>query len=313
MDKIKKELIGKKRSDFDLIWPKKFLVEILCPLCSEHLSKTIYPQYYPRIKKCNNCGLIYTNPRLKELYLRKLYSRDYFQNKNSSTFGYQNYLEDQKKIKTTFRKRLKEIEKIKSPGKLLDVGCALGFFMETASENGWQVEGVEISKFAADYIKKNPNFTTFIGDFQKIDLKTKQYDLITLWDVIEHLTNPADVFKKIHTLLKEDGLIVITTPDVGSFPAKITKHRWVGYKLSDEHLTYFSYQTLERILDLAGFKIIKSHHVGKYVSFSMFSDRVGLYSRRISQVLSLLNHFLPRDFSFYVSALDIICVYAVKK
>ena len=123
----------------------------------------------------------------------------------------------------------------------------------------------------------------------------------------------APTFKKWASWLKNEGLIVFTTPDVGSIPAKIAKHRWIGFKLSDEHLTYFSPETINILCQKAGLEIVKTHHVGKYVSFSLFTERLKHYSKIASNLISALANKISPSWNFYLSAFDIICVYARKK
>ncbi len=313
METLIKKIVEESHLGLENIWPKEYLQIISCPLCKSSRYKHLYPKKLPRLVICLSCNFIYTNPRLKRKYLPKLYTKYYFQNKNSSVFGYHNYLADKEKIRKTFSKRLKDIEKLQKKGKLLDVGCATGFFMKTAEEHGWKPEGVEISKFASDYAKKYFHLKVHNMDMQDIDFPLHTFDLITLWDIIEHLSDPIDAMKRIHRILKNDGLLVLSTPDVGSIPAKITKHNWVGYKLSDEHLSYFAPPTLAALLNQAGFRIVKSHHLGKYVSFPLFANRVGLYSTTLGKMLEYISKFIPESFNFYLSAFDIICIYARKK
>lgn len=294
-------------------WPLNYLENTPCILCGNNKYAQKYSQYYSRIVRCKECGLIYTNPRLKSKYLKELYSKEYFQNDHSSRLGYSDYLQDQKNIIRTFDKRLKTIETFIRPGKVLDVGCATGFFMQSAKMRGWKAEGVEISKYAASYAKKNFGFKVYVGDILKIDLPSNTYDLITLWDVIEHVSNPIEVIQVLKRSLKKNGLLVFSTPDVGSLPAKLTKHKWIGYKLSDEHLTYFSKKTAALLLKKSGLSFVSSNHIGKYVNLDLFTNRIGLYSETIRKIFDTIRLILPKDLGFYVNSLDIICVYAKKK
>lgn len=309
MEKIIKEQVFKK--SFDYSWPEKFLEQVNCPLCRSDKFAKLYPHYYSRIVRCKNCNLIYTNPRLKKNYLKNLYSEEYFNNENSGVLGYEHYVKDEENIKKTFERRLKKIEKIIKPGKVLDIGCATGFFMQTAINKGWEAEGIEISEYAASIGKKN-KLKIYNEDLSKIKLGKKKYDLITLWDLIEHVTDPVKTLKKVHSILKKGGIIAMTTPDVGSIPAKITRHKWVGYKLSDEHLTYFSRKTIFQLLEKSGFTPISFNHTGKYVNFYLFADRVGLYNKPVGNLLKILGKVLFRNTKFYISAFDIMCVYAKK-
>ena len=302
-----------QKSSHRIIWPPKYLENTSCPLCNSNTYIQVYPQHFPRIVTCVVCRLIYTNPRLKSKYLEELYSEEYFKNDHSSVLGYSNYLQDKENIIKTFDKRLSKIETFVPVGKLLDVGCATGFFMYSAKMRGWKVEGVEISEYAASYVREHYGFKVHVGDIQRIDLPANTYDLITLWDVIEHLGNPIEAIKILKRALKKNGVLVFSTPDVRSLPAKLTKHKWIGYKLSDEHLTYFSKKTVALLLEKAGLYLISSKHVGKYVNFSLFTDRVGLYNKAVGAVLNIAQFVLPKDLGFYVNPFDIICVYAKQK
>lgn len=313
MNKITDTARSKKRyAKVDGI-PTELLEYIPCSLCGSKNYTKLYPHYYPRLVQCQACGLIYTNPRMKKSGLKKLYTKTYFQNTNSSVYGYDNYLADEVKIRKTAQRRLNKIEKFKSPGKLLDLGCATGFFLDEARKNGWKVSGVEISAFAANYAQEKLKLPVQNKDLFAAHFKPKSFDVITMWDVIEHIPQPAKTVQKLTSYLKDDGLLVFATPDVGSLPARLTKYRWIGYKLSDEHLSYFSLETLTELLKKADMEIAHHHPVGKHVSFELFSNRVGIYNEFLGATLSKLNNVIPKDFSFYMSAFDIICVYAKKK
>jgi 2-polyprenyl-3-methyl-5-hydroxy-6-metoxy-1,4-benzoquinol methylase len=303
----------KTRKGFqDEDWPHQFLEKISCPLCGSKNFTKLYPKFYRRLVVCKNCDLIYTNPRLRREHLEHLYSEDYFKNTESSHFGYEDYLGDEKKIVKTFSGRVKEIEKLAPKGKILDVGCATGFFLKAASDRDWKVGGVEISEFASKYAREHFKFNVHQGDFLSLNLPKNSYDVITLWDVIEHFYDPKYTLHKVNRMLKGGGLLVISTPDVDSLPAKLTRDKWVGYKLSDEHLTYFSSKTIKRILEDTGFKVVKKNHVGKHVSIQMLSDRVSIYSPMIGKTIKLLGSFLPDNYFLYVNPFDIMCIYAKK-
>jgi len=311
MDNIIKHYTSRK--SVDVAWPNVLLEEISCPLCKSRKWKKIYPAHYARIVRCKLCDFAYTNPRLKARFLKRLYSEGYFKNNNSHVIGYADYVKDEENITKTFLKRLAMIEKHVKKGRLLDVGCATGFFLNSARENGWSVEGVEVSDFAADFARKKFDLQIYVGDIEKINLPKNRYDLITMWDVIEHIVNPIKVLKHLRASLTDNGILVMTTPDEGSIPARITKHKWVGYKLSDEHLAYFSKKTMINLLEQTGFSMINSHQVGKYVHFSLFANRVGMYSKLAGTILNLFGKLLPQNSSLYISAYDIMCVYASRR
>lgn len=313
MNKVIHHARNKKRYSAVETIPEDFLEKIACPLCRSKNFRKVYPQHYPRLVACRKCQLIYTNPRIKTGHLHKLYTKTYFKNQNSSVFGYDNYLADEARIRQTARRRLQKIMTYKKSGRLLDLGCAVGFFLDEARKENWQVNGVEISQFASEYARKKLKLPVITADLLRASFPMKSFDVITLWDVIEHVSQPEKLLKKVHSWLKNDGLLVFSTPDVGSLPARLTGHRWIGYKLSDEHLVYFSLETITAFLEKTGFEITTYHHLGKHVSFELFANRVKIYSNLIGKLLIYLNKFIPKRFSFYMSAFDIICIYARKK
>lgn len=294
-------------------WPSQYLETISCLNCKSKSYIKPYPKTYRRIVSCNKCGLIYTNPRLKKRFLERLYSKEYFNNSNSDHFGYENYVGDQEKIIKTFSKRIKTIEELYGKkGKILDVGCATGFFLKAARDRNWKTEGVEVSKFATDYARTHYKFKIHQGNFLTLKITPNSYDIITLWDVIEHFHNPILALNKINKLLKPGGLLILSTPDAKSIPAKLTRERWVGYKLSDEHLGYFSRQTLESLLNNAGFSIVKDQHIGKHVSLNMLSNRASIYSPIFGKIITIMSKFFPKNYYLYINPFDIICIYAKK-
>ena len=295
-------------------WPIHYLEGVFCPLCNSKSFKKMYPKTYKRLVICSSCGLIFTSPRLKKGYLKHLYSKEYFNNKISSHFGYQDYLGDEKKIVKTFSKRILDIERVvKNKGKLLDIGCATGFFMKAAKDKKWDVEGVEISQFAASYASSHFKFAVYQQDFLELNLPENNYDVVTLWDVIEHFYDPVKALIKIKRILVSGGILVISTPDVNSIPAKLTKDKWIGYKLSDEHLTYFSIKTMKKLLEQTGFSIVKKNHVGKHVSLQMLSDRASIYNSSLGKIIGTASRFISKDYFLYINPLDIMCIYAKKE
>lgn len=284
-----------------------------CNLCGSQRTRPFCPQNGRGLVQCLECGLVYVGeqPEPDELY--SLYGETYFQNDESGEVGYTNYIADERNIRQTSARRLAHAEHFVEPGKLLDVGCAMGFFIDTAHQRGWQVAGLDISGFATDYVRERFGHEAYHGSLLEVDL-AETYDMITMWDVIEHVPNPTAYVQRVAELLRSGGLFVLATPDVGSFPARLTGKRWIGYKLSDEHVYYFSVKTLTRMLDEAGFDVVHVRHVGKYVTLSLFLDRLGFYLPFIARPLQWLERrFKLSERSFYVNPFDIVAITARKR
>jgi 2-polyprenyl-3-methyl-5-hydroxy-6-metoxy-1,4-benzoquinol methylase len=228
--------------------------------------------------------------------------------------GYEDYEADRYCIVKTARRRLDMIERYETKrGRLLDVGCALGFFIDTAHKRGWAVDGVDISEHAVQYARDTLGLPARVGMLEDAGYPQAEFDVLTLWDVIEHVPDPVANLRYCASLLKERGLIVLSTPDVGSLVAKVAGARWMGYKLADEHLYYFSRRTLALALEKAGFELVELRGIGKDVSLEFFAKRLKIY---VPPVAAALAKFLDASRlgrgSVYVNPLDIVCAIARK-
>jgi 2-polyprenyl-3-methyl-5-hydroxy-6-metoxy-1,4-benzoquinol methylase len=287
---------------------------IPCNLCGSDDRQPYCPENGLGLVQCLNCGFVYVSPRpdAKELYA--LYGETYFHNADSGVVGYTNYIHDEPNIRRTAQRRMKHLENYIQPGKLLDVGCATGFFMDEARKLGWTVEGLDVSSFGVDYAHEHFGLNTRHGTLTDLDFAADSYDMVTMWDVIEHVPDPTAYVKRAAELIRKGGLISLATPDVDSLPARLAGRRWVGFKLSEEHVYYFSVQTLTRMLNDAGFEVINVRHVGKYVPLSLFRNRLGMYFPWLAKALQVGEKALGlSDWALYINPFDIVQVTAKKR
>ncbi|HYO88898.1 MAG TPA: class I SAM-dependent methyltransferase, partial [Candidatus Limnocylindrales bacterium] len=263
-----------------------------CNLCGSMDTQPFCPENGRSLVQCQNCGLVYVSPRPDAHELYALYGESYFHNDDSGTVGYTNYIHDEANIRKTFQRRLKRVERFATPGRLLDVGCAAGFFLSEAQARGWEPNGLDVSHFAATYTRDRFGIPAQQGSLLDLDYPDASFDMVTMWDVIEHVPDPAAHIQKIARLLPPGGHFALATPDVASLPAKLTGKRWVGYKLQEEHVYYFSAATLSAMLDKAGFDVLDVYHVGKYVTFDLFFNRLSMYS----SILAGMGSWVERAF-----------------
>jgi 2-polyprenyl-3-methyl-5-hydroxy-6-metoxy-1,4-benzoquinol methylase len=290
------------------------LHDVPCNLCGSDKRKPYCPENGLRLVQCENCGLVYVSPRPNPNELYALYGETYFHNEQSGVVGYTNYLKDEPNIRRTFAGRLQRLTRFAKPGKLLDVGCAAGFFLDEARKIGWQVQGLDVSSFAVGYASEHFGVDVHQGSFTDLPFPANSYDLISMWDVIEHVPNPKSYIERAAELLKQGGVFVMATPDVDSIPARLTGKRWVGFKLSEEHVYYFSAQTLGKMLEDAGFEVIDTRHVGKYVTIRLFLDRLGMYLPLLSGLLQQFEKmFHLSERAAYVNPFDIMAITARKR
>lgn len=257
---------------------------------------------------CPRCGLRYVSPRLSQEALKDLYSRDYFQSTSSVTAGYDDYLKDRENLIKTARKKLKLIKRYKEGGSLLDIGCAVGFFLKVCQDEGFEVMGVELSPFAAHYAKESLGLRVLVGQLLDLSLPSESFDVITMWDVIEHLPDPLTELREIERLLRPEGILVIMTPNIASLVAKIAGKRWLLYMKPQEHLYYFSPTTLKAMLRKAGFEVVKVFTFGKggkHCSLLFIFRRLKEYSRMLFTPFYRLSERTPLGrWSLYVDMGD---------
>ncbi|GJL79621.1 MAG: hypothetical protein NPINA01_26100 [Nitrospinaceae bacterium] len=193
----------------------------------------------------------FVNPIPNKEYLAQLYLQD-----GQKNHYYRDYILERTNRRSSYNKqyhrRLKLIEKYSSKkGRLLDIGCGGGFFLKAAQERGWDPHGIDIVpdfvKFARNELQlKNIH----CGSLEESQYEDRFFDVIVLWDLIEHLPHPASFLKTINQIMRPDGLLVIWTPNAKN--AAWLKENWYGYKPL-QHLYFFSPATLNKILQSTGF------------------------------------------------------------
>ncbi len=287
---------------------------VSCNLCGSDDRQPYCPENGLGLVQCRQCGFVYVSPRPVAEELYALYGETYFHNNESSVVGYTDYIRDEPNIRRTAQRRLKHLEQFVQPGRLLDVGCATGFFLDEARKRGWQVEGLDVSSFGVEYAQSNFGLTAHHGTLTELPFEAGAYDLVTMWDVIEHVPDPTAYVRRAAELLRPGGVITLATPDVESLPARLAGRRWVGYKLSEEHIYYFSVQTLSKLLADAGFEVVNVRHIGKYVPLSLFRDRLGMYFPWLAKALQVGEKALGlSEWALYINPFDIMQVTAKKQ
>ncbi len=285
-----------------------------CNLCGSEQRQPYCPENGLGLVQCQNCALVYVSPRPDANELYALYGETYFHNNESGVVGYADYIKDETNIRRTANRRMTFIERFVQVGKLLDVGCAVGFFMDEARRRGWQVEGLDVSSFAVDYASEHFGLDAQHGTLTDLSFEPGAYDLVTLWDVIEHVPDPKAYIHRAAELLRAGGVVTLATPDVDSLPAKMAGRRWVGYKLSEEHIYYFSIKTLRQMLEDAGLEVVDVRHVGKYVTLRLFLDRLSMYFPWLAKALEVGERtFRLSGWALYINPFDIVAITARKK
>jgi 2-polyprenyl-3-methyl-5-hydroxy-6-metoxy-1,4-benzoquinol methylase len=152
-----------------------------------------------------------------------------------------------------FKKFFEQIDTL-SPqkGKLLDIGCAFGYFLMQAREKGWDIHGLERSSYAVDYAKKSFGLDIQLGTLEKNSYPDNFFQAVTLFDVIEHVSSPTEALRQIHRILAPGGLLVMTTPNESGLLRKLMGKHWFHFKPL-EHNYFFSSNSMTQFLKKSGF------------------------------------------------------------
>ena len=286
---------------------------VKCNLCGSDNTNLLYTKDSFKIVICKNCGLVYINPRLDSKTLDQLYNKDNkdFDDQHFKT-NINYYINTKKDDKKTFERRLNLIQKYKKQGKLLDIGCSIGTFLDIARKKGWDTFGIDLSKASIDYCTKELKLNVKQGKLEDIKFPSNSFDVVIMSDLLEHVPNPIATLKEANRILKKEGLLFITTPDIGSITAKLMRTRWVHLK-PREHIYYFTPKTIERILSKTGFKLIECKSLSRVRNLKTITDALKSYNVLLYKTAKLLiRDSFAKNIRFTVNPYDEIGVFAKK-
>jgi SAM-dependent methyltransferase len=163
-------------------------------------------------------------------------------------------IEDEESYRKYFARKLDDLERLAPRGRLLDVGCGAGFFLEAARARGYEVAGVDLSPVPARYAREQYGLDVTIGSLYDYPAPDGSFDIVTIFQTIEHDPDIPRLCRRLHGLLRPGGLLMVTTPAADGFVARVMGRRWFGYR-NVEHVSFFTRPSLRRALEDAGFAI----------------------------------------------------------
>lgn len=247
-----------------------------CNLCQSDESEKLYsvpdillnrPNVEATLVRCNKCTLVYQNPRPTPSEMGVHYPDEYES---------YNYDQDTKQaswmLKKAFNvgliKRARTVTKVKPTGRLLDIGCSTGLFLSWMRENSkLDPHGVEISEHAAKIARDVYKLNVKTGTLEQVAFPDAYFDVVTMWDVFEHLHDPSQTLREIRRILKPDGVIVLRIPNIDSWDAKIFRPTWAGLD-APRHTYVFGRKTIAEMLTKEGFYVEDMNcNIGSYPTF----------------------------------------------
>ena len=286
-----------------------------CPICNSR-SANLYMRSKDfsvskeefNIVKCVNCGFHYTNPRPDNNELGKYYISDHYISHNNAN-------------NTLFEKTYQLIRKVAIIGKynliaetvkrgsILDIGCGTGDFLNKCKNKKWNTKGIEPS----DLARKKAIEIHNLNVEKSTDLKQLSgvYDVITMWNVLEHITELNATVSEFKRLLSESGKIIIAVPNLKSFDAGYYKKFWAGYDLPI-HLYHFTKNSITKLFKKHGFNLVKTKGMkfdSFYVSMLSEENKTGkknfFKSFFIGLISNLYGIFTKRGFSSTIYVFEI--------
>lgn len=232
-----------------------------CPLCDGNEGEVVFIKNGFDHMRCQ-CGMLYVPEVLKDEYLNIIYADNEFAEDTHDGFR----AEPRKSfIESIYNEGLNLINAYGvTTGKLLDVGCSSGLFMEFAGNKGYIVQGIEPSQYAVDYAKKL-GLDASQGYFKKENVDSNSVDLITLWDVLEHCESPEDILNDINYALKPGGILFLQVPNVMGIAPRIMRqacNMFTGFS----HINLFGPETIKKVLENCGFTDIRMQSVISEIS-----------------------------------------------
>lgn len=280
------------------------LTPVVCNLCGADDYRVIYPPQYEsatakdlldrfrssgeeilidQLVRCKRCGFQYLNPHLPDTKILEGYSGG----------TDENFVSQAAAREKTFARSLRTIETVcPGRGRVLDVGTAGGSFLHVAQKLGWDVAGCEPNRWLCDWAKKRYGLTVQLGTLYDLPSSFEaQFNLVTLWDVLEHLSDPKDALRRCHAILKPGGCLAINYPDIGSWISRLMGRHWVF--LLSVHLSYFTADTIERFLRETGFTPIRWKPHFQQLELDYLFMRLRAYSPGLSSLGKSLLRLVP--------------------
>ncbi len=277
---------------------KALLETVPCNLCGADDYAVVYPPRYEEAKpdeiantfrssgdevlldqlvRCKSCGLLYLNPRLRADVVIGGYSDGTDELFVSQAAGRER----------TFAKSLKLIERLRpGRGRLLDVGTAGGSFLAVAQRAGWQVAGCEPNRWMSEWAKQHYGLDVVPGTIHDMHLADQSFDVVSLWDVLEHTPDPKTTLAECARVLKPGGLLVVNYPDIDSLIGRLMGRRWVF--LLSVHLYYFTPPTLKRMLAEMGLNVLSTRPHWQSLELGYVLFRMEAYVRPIARAAGWL-------------------------
>jgi 2-polyprenyl-3-methyl-5-hydroxy-6-metoxy-1,4-benzoquinol methylase len=285
-----------------------------CTTCGSSAIGEYLRSHVGPILRCTSCEDVFLSPE-QQRAAESLYSQDYFTEREGYFFhdGVVDRSGHESAHIADFRAGLALIEAhalgkahALPRGSLLDVGCATGSFLSLAQAKGWECRGLEVSAFAAARAREQTGCEIFCGKLEEVPFDSGSFDVITMWDLLEHLPDPLQGLEKARRLLKPNGLLLVNTPNENSLLRQVARFIYrgsgglitapVNHLYHSYHLHYFAAETLTVLFRRAGFELVEM----SIKPIPTTRGRISLATKMAMKVLSVAARLLDAEYELIV-------------
>lgn len=281
-----------------------------CPICRHNILKDKYIVNNFTIVCCQSCRLMFVKEKLSQQELDNYYCKESDGMDAEADFVYLNR-ENIENIKYYYKNLRSVILKKMSTGKILDIGCNTGFFLDVME--GFERYGVDRSPSHGKIAQERYGKNIFVGTFEDYPTSNFLFDCITLQDILDHTIDPLEILKKCNRLLKPGGLLIVKVHDMSCLYAKIMGKNFYAF-LPPLHLFYFSRTSLAVALKNASFDIYLSKHMSHLLFLSTIFYRLSRGSQNsiFFKLFKLISGTWLGRIKICKNLHDIITIFAVK-
>jgi SAM-dependent methyltransferase len=230
-----------------------------CPICQ---NKRFNFLAKVNVYICNTCGFGLRGDIPEQQELNNLYKKDYFDDKNG--------IEYEKDAKRKFRYLRKYFFR---EAKILDFGCGMGQFTRLCKEGRFKIYGYDVSGFAASRLRKKHRIPALSTPVNRTLYPKEFFDFIVLFDVIEHIKDFEKTIGHFYYWLKKGGMLILTTPNIKSWDARLFRESWDSYQKRPEHIYFFSPKSISSVINKVGFNDVKVKNWGFVRSIRFIADK----------------------------------------
>jgi SAM-dependent methyltransferase len=239
-----------------------------CPACHWPHSRSAFKINGLLLLRCRECKSLFLAEVPEQAELDPFYhqGKRYFANPDypeRDYVGYRAYLADRSEIEDKFAGLLAQVERIVSPGPLVDVGAGPGLLVAVAQRRGWDARGLDLNAWAADFAREELGVQVDVGSLEDAELDQESVAAVTMMDLLEHVADADRLIEEVARVTRPGGALAILTPDAGSLATRVLGRRWPEVQRAPEHTVLYSARGLGAMVRRHGFEPVRWHWIGK--------------------------------------------------